>query len=469
MLFISTDQNAVIGFLVDSHEIIDIFNTRTKVTAIDSITFENKAPMFAYGTEDGQILVREDWQEHPTSFQLQPPSRINYESSRVGRINDIKFSINGNELVAVTEKGYCYKFKLYNNSYFDINDSYSKNQFELNSRAGVPLSINFTNDRKHVIITTSTREHFKVELQDFKSEQSIDDSNFNISYLETKFSYNPKVRDNFKNVSCLLGQELKFVCSGDFNGNLMIWKNVNELNENCGVLAGGHSSQINSLCLSRNQDFLFSMGSNDRTIIEWKINVTHEKAQAINDKELNSKSGNKLKTENLSEKNEDNYQSSLNDSFNNKPMESNLISPLVNKRNNNKKSFDNRNQQQISDQIIAREILFCKTNFTNNDQLTDSLTQIRGTNFKNMNGLMSDQLQKYSEEELVQKRAPEVSLKLNYVYGFEAFDRRRTLFYVHNHSVADFQTTVSPETLASLKNPNHQGNKTPADQYDTKF
>ena len=86
-----------------------------------------------------------------------------------------------------------------------------------------------------------------------------------------------------------------------------------------------------------------------------------------------------------------------------------------------------------------------------------------------MNGLIQDQIQKYSEEELVQKRAPEVSLKLNYVYGFEAFDRRRTLFYVHNHSVADFQTTVSPETLASLKNPNHQGNKTPADQYDTKF
>lgn len=82
---------------------------------------------------------------------------------------------------------------------------------------------------------------------------------------------------------------------------------------------------------------------------------------------------------------------------------------------------------------------------------------------------MADQLDKYSEEELVQKRVPGVSLKLDYVYGFEAFDRRRTLFYVHNHSVVDFQTTVSPETLASLKNPNHQGNKNPSDQYDTKF
>lgn len=337
LLFISTDQNAVIGFLVDSHEIIDIYNTRSKVTAMDSITFENKAPMFAYGTEDGEILIREDWQDNPTSFQLRSECRV----------NDIKFSINGNDLVAVTEMGEIYKFKLYNNSYFDQSDNINKNSFRLNNRAGIPLSINFTNDRKHVIITTDTREHYKVELQDFKSEQSIDDSSFNISYLETRFSLNPKIRDNFKNVSCLLGQELKFICSGDFFGNLMIWKNVNELNENCGVLVGGHSSQINSLVLSRNQDYLFSMGSTDRTIIEWKINVTHEKVQEAMEQDSTAKNSNKNETEIFSE---ENY-TPLNHSRMDKGLDSNLMSPTPKPKKYTpmKKNHINQNMLQISD------------------------------------------------------------------------------------------------------------------------
>ena len=156
----------MIGFSVDSHEIIDIFNTQNVITAIDSITFENKAPMFAYGSEKGDIIIREDWSDSPQSFQLNSFSRI----------NDIKFSINGHALIAITECGEVHKLTLHLNSYFD-----TPKKIKLNSRIGTPLSINFTNDKKHIIVTMDTREHYKIELQEFKQETTIDDSSFNIS------------------------------------------------------------------------------------------------------------------------------------------------------------------------------------------------------------------------------------------------------------------------------------------------
>jgi WD40 repeat protein len=419
LLFISCENNAVIGFSVDSHEIIDIFNTRNQITAIDSITLENKDPMFAYGSITGEIMIREDWQENPTTIEVN------------GKITDIKFSINGAELMATSDSQEVYCFTLFNNSYFD------KPVRRVRFETEVPLSINFTNDRKHALITTNTRKHYRISLQDFKNLNQIEDSLFNISYLELKFSLNPKLRES-KSVSCLLGQELKFITAGDEFGNLMIWKSVEQLKENCGVLLGGHSSKIGNLCLSRNQDYLFVQGMNDRTVTEWKIMITSEKQQdpmganlAPNPASAFTKTGEAISS------NQPDFGHKARDhgsSFDNAEKNSDQKSSKI----MGSKNVTPIHHLDIEDSIIKREILFCKTNWTDTDQMTDSLSQIRGTIFRNLNGLMSQQLEKFQEDDLVQKRVPEIALELDFVYGFEAFDRRKTLFYVHNHSVKDF-------------------------------
>jgi hypothetical protein len=51
-----------------------------------------------------------------------------------------------------------------------------------------------------------------------------------------------------------------------------------------------------------------------------------------------------------------------------------------------------------------------------------------------LNGLLQELIPAFDKKNYLQRRAPPLSLRLDFVYGFLAYDKRRTLFYVHFYS-----------------------------------
>jgi WD40 repeat protein len=61
------------------------------------------------------------------------------------------------------------------------------------------------------------------------------------------------------------------------------------------------------------------------------------------------------------------------------------------------------------------------------------LALFRGTSNKLLNSLLANSLETFDESLLANKRYPQVSITLDHVYGFEAYDRRNTLAYVEQY------------------------------------
>ena len=87
----------------------------------------------------------------------------------------------------------------------------------------------------------------------------------------------------------------------------------------------------------------------------------------------------------------------------------------------------------------------------------------RGTTQKLLNSSLFDVVPAFEEEKLLIKRIPPLSLKLQYIYGFQAFEKRRTLFYAHHYSMKKTNTedlgkekkiklSISSENIASALN-----------------
>lgn len=107
--------------------------------------------------------------------------------------------------------------------------------------------------------------------------------------------------------------------------------------------------------------------------------------------------------------------------------------PNENKFSKMKNTAENR---LAYDESIIRELTFCcSTKDAPLDKLRDSLTLFRGTSHKTINAILHENLKNFAfdDMDLLKKRVPELSIVLWNVYGFESYDRRKTLCYVHMH------------------------------------
>lgn len=121
-----------------------------------------------------------------------------------------------------------------------------------------------------MIVVTSQRNQYKIDLPDMKNKTAIQESDkFNVSLLTLK---HPQNTSNFaqKLSPILIGQELKYIVDGDNSGVVTIWKDSQQLEDNCGTLLRGHASKIAAIKVSKQQDYLFTLGHDDHAIFEWK-------------------------------------------------------------------------------------------------------------------------------------------------------------------------------------------------------
>lgn len=70
-----------------------------------------------------------------------------------------------------------------------------------------------------------------------------------------------------------LGNLSNLVTAGDDFGNVYFWKDVESVKSHIGVNVIAHMSPVQRIELTKDDSRLFTLGSNDMTIMQW--NVTH--------------------------------------------------------------------------------------------------------------------------------------------------------------------------------------------------
>jgi hypothetical protein len=124
-----------------------------------------------------------------------------------------------------------------------------------------------------MIVVTNERNLYKIDLPDMKYKALITDhEKFNVSLLSLK--HPQSTSDFLQQLSpILIGQELKYIAAGDESGVVTIWKDSQQLDNNCGTLLRGHASKIASIKVTKHQDYLFTLGQDDHAIFEWKSTI----------------------------------------------------------------------------------------------------------------------------------------------------------------------------------------------------
>jgi hypothetical protein len=107
VIFATGEASVVYGISTETHELIDMWSVGgDPITAMDSLAFPDGGTINAFGSKEGRILLRFDWEEMPKPFEFKK------------QITDIKFSSDAAYLVAACANQHLYVFTYNNNSYF---------------------------------------------------------------------------------------------------------------------------------------------------------------------------------------------------------------------------------------------------------------------------------------------------------------------------------------------------------------
>jgi WD40 repeat protein len=88
------------SFDIATHELIDVWAVGNKISAIATLSMEEGGFIVVVGTQNGNLVFRQDWEEIIPKFL----------SCGTRTINDLNFSPNGQLLVAASSDKHVYLF-----------------------------------------------------------------------------------------------------------------------------------------------------------------------------------------------------------------------------------------------------------------------------------------------------------------------------------------------------------------------
>ncbi|EGR31153.1 hypothetical protein IMG5_116830 [Ichthyophthirius multifiliis] len=390
ILYVAGNERIVYSFSLESHEIMDMWSYPYQISTIDCINSEKHGNIFAIGFEEGQVCIR--YQQKQIEEIWIKPQKNQRQREKV-RINDVKFSSDGNYLVVGGQDSYIYILSFSNSQNGTFLQQEVKEDLKLENEEAV--SIEFVDDNKSFLICSNQRKQYKVDLSDpkiktFQENEQINCTIWNIRYQNIDVE---NIEEQLI-LPLIIGGDIKIFLAGGETGYIYFWKDKKQIEQNCGGYLRGHSSAISRLGMCKTQDSFFSLGSTDNTVIEWKIEFNQEYEQQ---KQLN-----------INLQNEKTQKVTLFDTNLSKItgiLEESLIRELV---------------YSLHDQKLVFH-----------ENILDSFLLFKGVNQKIINTLYQILIPQYETMTSLMKRAPPISIQLDYIYGFQAYDRRRSLYYTH--------------------------------------
>ena len=99
-MLVGGDDGQVMTFDMQTHELIDVWVVGNKISAIAALSLEEGGFIVAVGCHNGSLVFRQEWEEVIPKFQ----------TCGTKTINDLKFSPNGQILVAASSDNHVYLF-----------------------------------------------------------------------------------------------------------------------------------------------------------------------------------------------------------------------------------------------------------------------------------------------------------------------------------------------------------------------
>lgn len=388
LCFICYDGSHSIGFSSENYDIVDYWTAKDlELSAIECAIIQDDVLIIAYGTSSGEVIIRENWTNEPNLIDL-----------GIGcAINKLHFAHNLDYILVLSE----------DNSISTI--SQHKGRFtELNHRIprsnNIYYSMNLDEDLSYLYLGNQKNEITCISMSGFRVKEDISEEQLiNIRRGEFSFALIGK-EEAISTDPVLLGNDLNYIVTSDLFGNIIIFKDIKMVKENCGIYCFGHSSKVKKILMTVSKKNLFSVGKEDNCLIEWSVDW-QDTIATPNNKLINVIEGAIAKTD-----------------------------------------------MEIQEQVITkREIEFCRGKEEENTLPNDNFIMARGYQNKHWNYLSyADHLQ-FEEDHLLSKRVPPVSIKLSHVYGVECFHRRKTVHYLHYHSISQSKALQKASNLKQTK------------------
>ena len=182
--------------------------------------------MVAAGTEEGKIIIRQDWEE------FIPRQHICGQKP----IIDVKFSKNGQLIAAASLDKNVYLMKYHENNYTALAACKIDN--------GFPVSLNFSEDSSKIVINTNQRKLLVLDPSSFMLQYKPED--LSQVFWSSWISKFPLITKSLSStmMPIVLGNLSNMVVAGDENGNVYVWKDVESIKENIGNNFSCHTTNV---------------------------------------------------------------------------------------------------------------------------------------------------------------------------------------------------------------------------------
>lgn len=292
-------------------------------------------------------------------------------------ISVLKFSPSGSYLVAGTFEPSVWLFTYVNGTYFQDPPKILFNH-------EIPISVNFCTNLTEFIIGTDTLKYYLIKVSEFREKkkyelQSGDSVRCNL--IQTKY-VSEKLKHKLPVVICPL---LGIVITGESEGIISFYDSISNLKLNSSTFYYGHASQVSGLALSSFKDKLYSLAVNDGSLLEWNLELIP--GVQTSGRHEDRKSEFKLMEE---------------------PIES------------------------IKRQIVANSIVKYSPSI-----VVDSFGYFRSYSNNYLRKVFGEKFETFNEIEGLNKRYPEYSIELTHIYGFDAYNYRNNVCYLHQSIKAE--------------------------------
>jgi hypothetical protein len=137
---------------------------------------------------------------------------------------------------------------------------------------GFPVSLNFSEDSKKLVIGTNLRKLLvldpETEMLQYKSED------LSSCFWSTWLSRFPTITKDVQRAPMMpitIGNSSNLVVAGDEHGNIHLWREVESIKENIGANLSTHASNVQKLEMTVDDQRVLSTGYLDQAMCQFKI------------------------------------------------------------------------------------------------------------------------------------------------------------------------------------------------------
>lgn len=131
------DTGVVLTFDMATKELIDVWQVGAKITSLSSLSLEEGGFVVAAGTNEGNLIIRQDWEE------IIPRQH----KCGIKQITDVCFSHNGALIAVASSDKHIYLFQFSDGDYVKLAACRLDN--------GFPVGLNFSEDSRRIVICTN--------------------------------------------------------------------------------------------------------------------------------------------------------------------------------------------------------------------------------------------------------------------------------------------------------------------------